>query len=113
MKNETIAVLGEIRKTSCPLYEALMLAGGDMSAFSLLREVKKQLDYGGFDGHIYTLMEKDILRGNFDVIYVDARIVGDNPKRQKAQKRLEKIRIESNRMKNSGVPLEKIIMDIW
>ena len=44
MKNETIAVLGEIRKTSRPLYEALMLAGGDMSAFSLLREVKKQLD---------------------------------------------------------------------
>ena len=110
MKNETIAVLGEIRKTSRSLYEALMLAGGDMSAFSLLREVKKQLDYGGFDGHIYTLMEKDILRGNFDVIYVDARIVGDNPKRQKAQKRLEKIRIESNRMKNSGVPLEKIII---
>lgn len=112
MKNETIAVLGEIRKTSRPLYEALMLAGGDMSTFSLLREVKKQLDYGGFDVHIYTLMEKDILRGNFDVIYVDARIVGEDPKRMKTQKRLEKIRIESNKMKNSGVPLEKIIMDI-
>lgn len=112
MKNETIAVLGEIRKTSRPLYEALMLAGGDMSAFSLLREVKNQLDYGGFDGHIYTLMEKDILRGNFDVIYVDARIVGEDPKRKKVRKRLEKIRIESNKMKNSGIPLEKIIMDI-
>ena len=112
MKNETIAVLGEIRKTSRPLYEALMLAGGDMSAFSLLREVKKQLDYGGFDVHIYTLMEKDILRGNFDVIYVDARNVGEKPKRMKAQTRHEKIRIETNKMKNSGVPLEKIIMDI-
>ena len=39
-------------------------------------------------------------------------VIGENPKRMKAQKRLEKIRIESNKMKNSGVPLEKIIMDI-
>lgn len=112
MKNETIAMLGKIRKTNRPLYDTLMITGSDMSTFSLLREVKKQLDYGGFDSRIYTLMEKDILRGNFDVIYVDARIVGEDPKRKKVQKRLEKIRIESNKMKKSGIPLEKIIMDI-
>lgn len=86
MKNETIAMLGKIRKTNRPLYDTLMITGSDMSTFSLLREVKKQLDYGGFDSRIYTLMEKDILRGNFDVIYVDARIVGEDPKRKKYKK---------------------------
>lgn len=112
MKKETIAVLGEVRKASRPLYEALILAGGNVSAFSLLREVKKQLEYGGFDGHIYALMEKDILRGNFNVIHIDTSIIGKGPKRKKVQKRLKKIRIRSNKMKKMGVPLEKIIMGI-
>ncbi len=110
MKNGTVAILGEIRQTNRAVYESLMVAGGNMSEFSLLREIKKQLDYGEFDECIYSLMERDVLRGNFDVIYIDARIVGNNPKRQKAQKQLEKLRIKSNIMKNSGVPLEKIIM---
>lgn len=61
-----------------------------MSAFSLLREVKKQLEYGGFDGHIYALMEKDILRGNFNVIHIDTSIIGKGLKRKKVQKRLKK-----------------------
>lgn len=41
MKNETIAMLGKIRKTNRPLYDTLMITGSDMSTFSLLREVKK------------------------------------------------------------------------
>lgn len=43
-----------------------------------------------------------LLNGNYDVLYFDARMVGEDKKRIEAQKQLEKIRAYLCKEKNKG-----------
>lgn len=112
MKKGTVLMLGEIRKQNQQVYNAVILAGGQMMSFSLLRTVKNILNKAGFSDWLYASMEGELLKGNFDVLYLDSRIVGDDPAKLKAQRQIEKIRLESNMRKMAGIPLEQNLMEL-
>lgn len=70
--------------------------------------INKTILDAGIDSFIYESMEKEILRGNFDVIYLDDRLV-TNKKREKAQKALIQIRESLNKRKNQGFDVFEIL----
>ena len=98
--------LAEIRKANPVVFETMMLGRIE---YSLLQQVQKMLNDCGFDLWFYQTMEGPLLRGNFDVLYLDDRVVGNNPKRMKAQKEMARIRKECNRLKAEGIALENIL----
>lgn len=100
------AALEEIRKANPVVYEAMLLGRIEPS---VLTTVRKILEDCGFSPWFYQTMERSVLKGNFDVLYLDARVVGDDPKRLKAQKELARIRKGCNELKAKGVPLDSIL----
>lgn len=78
--------------------------------WTVLKEVKRIILNAGIDVGIYEMMKRDIIAGNFDVIYLDDRVVGDDPKRLKAKKELNRIRTACNQRKACGQPIADILV---
>lgn len=78
--------------------------------WSVLKEVKRTIIEAGIDAGVYEMMRRDILNGNFDVIYLDDRVVGDDPKRLKAKKKLDRVRTACNRRKACGDTITDILV---
>lgn len=72
-------------------------------------EVKQVIKNAGIDESIYIMMKDDIIKGNFSVMYLDDRIVGDNKKRIVAQKRMNQIRSGCFAELRSGRTIEDIL----
>ena len=70
--------------------------------FNVLDRVKDIITEAGIDSFFYNTMENDILKGNFSVIYLDSRMVGEDKKRIKAQKELNKVRATCVKMQQEG-----------
>lgn len=75
----------------------------------VLTEIRSILCEAGIDEFIYEGMENDILKGNFDVIYLDDRLVYGDKKREKVQKRLDSLRIFLNQKKKEGYSVFQIL----
>lgn len=83
-----------------PALFAAMLENG--AGWNLLNEIRKEIVNAGISEYIFDLMRNDIVKGNFSVIYLDDRIVGDDPARIKAKKWLDKIRKSCFELRNKG-----------
>lgn len=69
---------------------------------SILNKIKTIITDAGINEGIYTMMRKDVLHGNFNVIYLDQRLVGNDAQRKKAAEELDKIRQLCVTQKNQG-----------
>lgn len=100
------------------LFDKLLSERPDLSLIMLettdphtvLFRVKQIILDAGIDEFIFKMMRQDIVRGNFSVMYLDDRIVGDDKRRIKAKKELEKVRKTCIRMQKYRYPLSKILM---
>lgn len=75
-----------------------------------LFNIKQTILDAGIDIFIFDSMKKDLINGNFGVLYLDDRIVGEDKKRQKAQKLFNRLRKQLNTLKNNGVSPLQIIL---
>jgi hypothetical protein len=73
--------------------------------------IKQKIKDAGIDNFFYQAMENDILKGNFSVIYLDDRMVGEDKKRLKLKKELNQIREQCAKMKNSGKDTFEILFE--
>lgn len=78
--------------------------------WTVLKEVKRIILGAGIDSGIYEMMRRDILKGIFDVIYLDDRVVGDDLKRLNAKKELDRVRTACNRRKACGESITDILI---
>lgn len=78
---------------------------------NVLETIENIIINAGIDKFIYTVMEDDILKGNFDVIYLDDRIIGEDKKRIKAKKELNRIRCALLKMKHEGKEIFEILFE--
>ena len=100
------------------LFDKLLSERPDLSLIMLeatdphtvLFRVKQIILDAGIDEFIFKMIRQDIVRGNFSVMYLDDRIVGDDKRRIKAKKELEKVRKTCIRMQKDRCPLSKILM---
>lgn len=77
---------------------------------TILKVVRRTILDAGIDAGIYEMMRRDILAGNFDVIYLDDRVVGDDKRRLKAKKELDRIRTACNHRKACGHAITDILI---
>ena len=99
MVNKTKPVINKLCNENPRLFSTLL---SGCQGWNLLTEIRNEILNAGISEGVYTLMETSIVKGNFDVIYLDDRVVGADPKRMKAKRRLEQIRSTCFRLKNEG-----------
>jgi len=78
---------------------------------NVLTTIRNAIVNAGIDEMIYKFMEDDILKGNFSVIYLDDRVIGEDKKRQAVKKQLEKLRGTLSGMRNEGIPIFEILFE--
>lgn len=89
------------------LAEAMLEAHGPNT---VLFQVECVLRKAGIDEFIFDMMKNDIVRGNFSVMYLDDRIVGNDKARIKAKKELDRIRTACVKMQQEGHSLSQILI---
>lgn len=75
----------------------------------LFKDIISQFQDCGIDMFFYESIKKDVLKGNFDVLYLDDRMVGEDKKRIKLQKYMNKVRAHCNKRKNAGDSAYRIV----
>jgi len=85
----------EVFKTSLDGTEPIYAVG----VYGDIKEVFRKAE---IDSFFFRTIVDSLLNGNYDVLYFDARMVGEDKKRIEAQKQLEKIRAYLYKEKNKG-----------
>ena len=101
-------VVGKLCDENPMLFSVLLHSGIE---WNLPQEIRNTILNAGIDESIYMFMERGIMKGNFSAIYLDDRVVGDDPRRVKAKKRLDQIRSTCFRLKNEGWSLAAILTE--
>lgn len=83
-----------------------ILEGIDMGVLASLRRILSTVNLE----HLYSLMKNDIIKGNFSVMYIDARLQTDKT-RQMVAKAIDLMRAKCVRSYNAGVPLDRILTE--
>jgi len=64
-----------------------------LSSFSpVLSHIRQIMIKAEFNDYFIDIIIRNVAKGNYDAVYLDDRVVADNPKRIKAKKQLEEIR---------------------
>jgi len=101
--NDHIKRFEALYKENETAFKAMLNSNGAWNFHvNVLTRVKEIIKEAGIDTFFYQTMEDDILKGNFSVMYLDDRMVGEDKKRIKAQKELNKLRATCVKMKNEG-----------
>ena len=87
---------------ACVMYESCN--------FGLLFSLRRILDNAGLS-HYFDMMKSSVVKGNFDVMYLDSRVIGEDKKREKAAKQLTELRELCNKNKLAGKPLSWILSE--
>ena len=80
-----------------------------MSEDNILLTVQRIIRDANIDDFIYQCMKPELMKGNFNVLYLDSRVVGEDKARIKAQKELARIRRMSNKRKEAGETIIQLL----
>lgn len=86
------------------------LIDADLLRNNFLSELKRQFAECNIDSFFFETIKKDLLKGNFDVLYLDDRMVGEDKKRLKLQKWLVKAKSQMYKMQKQGLTTLEIIL---
>lgn len=78
------------------------LEGTDAYATGVYGDIKDIFRKAEIDSFFFRTIVSSLLNGNYDVLYLDARMVGEDKKRIEAQKQLEKMRAYLYKERNKG-----------
>jgi len=76
-----------------------------------LNEIQLICEKANLDPFFFETIKKSLINGNFDVLYLDDRMVGDDPKRIKAQKELQKIKSDFYKQRKNGKHTFEILLE--
>ena len=84
------------------IFKASLEGTESMRVIGIYSDIKDVFRKAEIDEFFFNTIINSLLNGNYDVLYLDTRMVGENKKRIDAQKQLEKIRAYLYKEKNKG-----------
>lgn len=102
-------VLTKLKETNDICFNSMITVSTQVTGgLNVLKILNDEFKKANIDTFFYSSIEKELLNGNFSVLYLDNRMVGQDKKRKALQSKLNKFRSQMIKMQLEG----KTTMDI-